>query len=266
MDERSAEPGSKTIAAVERAADVLSLFARSERATLGVTEIAQELHLPKAVVHRILTSLRGREFVELEEDSRRYRLGPTALALGTRYLDRIDIRELALDAMRRLSAQTDETATFSIRHASSRVYIDQVTPNREVKMTVLLGQPFPLHAGGSSKAFLAFLEAGEQEDYLRNHELTRMTPRTVTDPDKLRGELATIRRQGYATSLGERQAGAGSVAAPILDRHGHPVAVMSVCGPVERFSGEVVKAVAPLLLQETRALSAKLGYSERASA
>lgn len=265
MDERTAEQGGKTIAAVERAADVLSLFAQSERATLGVTEIAQELHLPKAVVHRILTSLRGREFVELDADSRRYRLGPTALALGTRYLDRIDIRELARDAMRRLSDRTGETATFSIRHDSSRVYIDQVTPNREVKMTVLLGQPFPLHAGGSSKAFLAFLEAEAQEDYLRNHELTSMTPRTVTDPEKLRRELATIRRQGYATSLGERQAGAGSVAAPILDRSGHPVAVMSVCGPVERFSGEV-KTVAPLLLAETQALSAKLGYAQRASA
>lgn len=264
VDERTAEQGGKTIAAVERAADVLTLFAQSERATLGVTEIAQELHLPKAVVHRILTSLRGRGFVELEADSRRYRLGPTALALGARYLDRIDIRELAREAMRRLADRTGETATFSIRHDSSRIYIDQVTPNREVKMTVSLGQPFPLHAGGSSKAFLAFLEAAEQEAYL-GHELAAMTPKTVTDPEKLRRELVKIRRQGYATSLGERQAGAGSVAAPILDRSGHPVAVMSVCGPVERFSGEV-KTLAPLLLTETRALSAKLGYAERESA
>ena len=51
---------SQTIATVERAADVLTLFARADDPTLGVTEIAQALGLSKAAVHRILASLRSR--------------------------------------------------------------------------------------------------------------------------------------------------------------------------------------------------------------
>src|SRR5580704_15932560 len=45
---------------IERALDVLSLFSASDAPTLGVTEIASELALSKAVVHRLLTTFRAR--------------------------------------------------------------------------------------------------------------------------------------------------------------------------------------------------------------
>ena len=89
------ESTSQTIATVERAADVLLLFARPNHPHLGVTDIAEELSLSKAAVHRILASLRSRGFIELIEESRRYQLGPASLSLGIAYLARIDVRQLA---------------------------------------------------------------------------------------------------------------------------------------------------------------------------
>ncbi|MFI6817541.1 IclR family transcriptional regulator [Nonomuraea sp. NPDC050328] len=258
--ERAAtEVGSQTVATVERAADVLVLFAESGALTLGVTEIAESLGMSKAAVHRVLASLRTRGLVELDEESRRYSLGLTAMRLGLAYLDRIDVRRLAAPELVELSRRTQETATLSIRTGgSSRVYLDQVTPEREVIMSVSLGVPYPLHAGGSSKAFLAFLTDAEIADYLEQ-PLTRLTPSTVTDPDRLRTELALIRRRGYAMSISERQSGAASVAAPILDHHGRPAAVVSVCGPAERFVGEA-DACAAALLEAADRLSAQLGH------
>ncbi len=47
--------GSESSSAVERALDVLRCFGRSGQATLGVTEIAEEVGLSKAVVHRTLS-------------------------------------------------------------------------------------------------------------------------------------------------------------------------------------------------------------------
>jgi IclR family transcriptional regulator, acetate operon repressor len=248
----------QTIAAVERAADVLSLFARSPRPDLGVTEIAQELGLSKAVVHRILASFRAKEFIELDESSRRYRLGRQSLALGLAYLDTIDIARMAHPVLRKLVEATNETATLSLRIGDSRVYVDQVTPPIDIKMMVKLGEAHPLHAGGSSKAMLAFLPAEEQEAYL-TRPLGKLTDLTITDVRTLKRELKAIRERGYAISFGERQAGAGSVAAPLLDHDGHPVAVMSLCGPVERFRGEV-DGLADKLLAATTDLSGRLGY------
>jgi DNA-binding IclR family transcriptional regulator len=235
------------------------LFIDSKKASLGVTEIAKELGLSKAVVHRVLSSLRASDLIELDPDSRRYLLGPTSLALGLAYLSRLDLRARARPFLEKLSLDTQETATLSIRREEVRIYIDQVTPPREVKMTVEIGQPYPLHAGSSSKAFLAFLSEVDQEAYLRNR-LSAVTDLTITDPDSLRAELATIRKRGYARSLGERQPGSASVAAPVFNHLGDPVGVISVCGPIERFRSHM-EVHARLLLEQTRALSQRLGFS-----
>jgi IclR family transcriptional regulator, acetate operon repressor len=254
---------SRYIASVERAADVLTLFTRVDGPDLGVTEIASQLSLSKAVVHRLLTTLASKGLVEVHETSRRYRLGPVALALGVAYIDRIDVRALVMPALRELCERTKETATLSLRYGWERMYVDQVTPDREVKMSVALGRAFPLHAGSSSKAFLAFLPEDEQERYLARR-LEALTDRTITDVGELRRELVEVRERGYAVSYGERQAGAGSVAAPVLDHRGQPAAVISVCGPLERFQDEVPE-VAEVLVVTTAELSRQLGHVPHSS-
>ncbi len=243
--------------AIERAADVLFLFTRSP-STLGVTEISSELGVSKAVVHRILTSLAKRGLLTADPQSRRYALGPGVLELATAYRDQLDVRTLAIDEMRRLSAETSETATLSVRHGDRRIYVAQITPPREVKMTVPLGGSFPLYAGASSKAFLAWLSDGEIDLYLAENPLEALTGATITGVGKLRAELGRIRGQGFAVSLGERQHDAGSVAAPILDHNHQPVAVISVCGPIERFRNEIAGSAAAVV-DATRALSGRLG-------
>jgi DNA-binding IclR family transcriptional regulator len=248
-----------TIASIERATDVLLYMASANGSDLGVTEIASDLGLSKAVVHRILSSLRTRGFVRVDPDSRRSSLGPAALTIGAAYLDNMDVRELAVEPMRRLVNVTGETATLSIRDGWSRIYIDQMAPPREVKMTVRLGIPFPLHAGGSSKAFLAFLPDDEIDRYLAQPSLVGLTPITLTDPSVIRKEIEAIRKRGYSLSFGERQPGAASAAAPVLDRRGHPIAVVSVSGPVERYRPNIDEAAEHLLI-ETRELSRLMGW------
>ncbi len=248
----------QTILAIERATDGLALFADSDEQTLGVTEIATALGLSKAVVYRILSSFRAKGFVELDEATRRYSLGERTLHLGLAYMNRLDVPGIARPVMEQLSKETNETATLSLRTGWTRVYVDQVTPERDVKMVVQLGQQVPLHAGASSKAFLAFLDPDEQKKYLER-PLDRLTGLTITSAKALRKELADINERGYATSFGERMEGAGSVAAPVLGHDGRPVAVISVCGPVERFRPEAERA-AKLLLEATGRVSRALGH------
>ncbi|WP_106398836.1 IclR family transcriptional regulator [Actinocorallia populi] len=264
---RSAVPGEppvrentgQVIATVERAVDVLMYFVETPAATLGVTEIAETLGMSKAAVHRILSSLRGRHLIALDPVSRRYSLGIGAMRLGLAYLDRLDVRHIVAPELVTLSQRTDETATLSLRTGRTRVYADQVTPAREVIMSVSLGVPYPLHAGGSSKAFLAFLGDEEIEAYLSEVRLEPLTDRTIDDVPRLREELAEIRERGWAQSFAERMSGAASVAAPVFDHHGRPVVVVSVCGPLERFREEV-DACVDALLDSTRRLSAQMGW------
>jgi IclR family acetate operon transcriptional repressor len=247
----------QTIAAVERAADVLLVFREQDRAVLGVTEISELTGFSKAVVHRILNSLRLSNFITFDPESKRYGLGPAAVALGLTYLEHLDVRGVAKPLMIRLGEETGETITLSMRNGWERTYIDQVTPAREVRMVVQLGQTFPLHAGASSKAMLAALGDDEVEAYLAG-DLAPITERTVVDRDALRTDIAAIRDRGYSVSSGERLAGATAVGAAILDHEGSPVAAMSVAGPAERF--EDVETVGPLLVTMATTASRALGH------
>lgn len=258
MAGQNAEGGGNSATTVERAADIILLFASSSSPQLGVTEIATSLGMSKSAVHRILLSFRNKNLLELDPVSRKYFIGPTLLGLGAKYLGQLDIRKMAAPELVALSRATNETATLSVRSGDERVYIDQVTPDREVLMSVQLGMAHPLHAGASSKAFLAFLSREEIDSYL-SEPLAKVTSKTVTDVRKLRKELGEILQRGWAQSLGERQAGAGSVAAPVFDARGVPVAVVSVCGPAERMAGEIQECAGQLLVSTGR-LSAQLGY------
>lgn len=259
MGEAHGDEHSQRSSTVERAADVLLYFASRNAATLGVTEIAAALGMSKAGVHRILSALRSRGLVSIDEDRHRYSLGPMSMTLGLTYLARLDVRRLAAAELRELCTQTGETATLSVRTGSTRVYIDQVTPRREVVMSVSVGVPFPLHAGASSKAFLAFLPPDQIAAYLGT-ELAALTADTVTEPVRLRHELDEIRRRGWAQTRGERQPGAASVAAPVCDQEGRPAAVVSVCGPATRFEANAA-GIVRLLLAVTDRLSVRLGAS-----
>lgn len=239
--------------------DVLLLFGRSGRPDLGVTEIAGELGLTKAAVHRILTALRNRDLITVEPTTRRYALGHAAIALGRAYLARTDLRVMAAPELRRLAGATGETATLSIRRGNTRMYVDQVVPDQELRMEVTLGVPYPLHAGSSSKVILAFLRPEEIDDYLGQQELTSFTDATITTPAGLRAELAAVRERGYAISLGERQAGVASIAAPVLDHDGGVMAAISISGPSARFEPRIPDCI-PLLQKASAAVSGQLGY------
>lgn len=249
---------SRSVLAVERAFDVLGLFDGQRNAWLGVTEIAQRLGFSKTIAHRLLTALTLKRVMVFDERTKLYSLGPTALTLGMSYLSGISVRERARPVLIDLSERTEETAILSIRAGYNRVYVDQVTPEREVRVTVTLGHPYPLHAGAPSKVFLAFLSREHQETYIAS-ELTSFTPETIIDPSVLRDELETIRSVGHAISTGERRGGLVSVAAPVFDHERTVTAVISVCGPSERFLPRL-SSVAPLLMEATSELSGTLGY------
>ncbi|HEU5028249.1 MAG TPA: IclR family transcriptional regulator [Spirillospora sp.] len=254
------EGQSRSIAAVERAMDVLLLFGRSGRPDLGVTEIATELGLTKAAVHRILTALRSRDLISVDAVTRRYALGHAAIALGRAYLARMDLRALAAPELRRLAQQLGETATLSIRRGDTRLYVDQVVPPHELRVEVSLGIPYPLHAGSSSKAILAFLDEAEVDGLVGRHGLEPLTDRTIVDEARLRKELAAIRKRGYATSQGERQEGTASIAAPVFDHDGRVIAALSVAGPLSRFKPRMAE-LAPPLVEAAARLSGALGHS-----
>lgn len=260
MDEPGRAAGGTT--AATRVADLLLLFADGP-GPLGVSEISRRLRLSKAVVHRILQSLAARALLTPSDGG--YRLGPALVALGARAVASNDLRRVALPVLRRLQSATGETATVSALIGLRRVYLDQVVSHSEIKMTVEVGRPFPLHAGASGRVILAFGNAELRHGVL-DEALEPLTARTITDRSELEESLATTVADGYATSLGERQHGAGSVAAAVFGVDGAVTGSISACGPVDRFHTETVTRLAPQVTAAAAQVSTLLGAPQLAEA
>jgi IclR family transcriptional regulator, acetate operon repressor len=251
---------------VVRALSVVDLLASRAPEMLGVSTVARELALPKAVAHRILKQLVAVGFLTFDEPTKLYRLGAGALTVGLAALRSLDVPRIARPHLERLVQDTGETATLSVRQGWSRVYVDQVLSPHEVRMSVSLGTVHALHAGASSKVILAAMPSADVEQYLADHGLPRVTESTITDIEALRKELSSVRRRGYGVSLGERQADAGSVAAAVHDASGSAFGSLSVCGPKERFTPSIVESYAGSVVREAMAVSAQLGYRREAPA
>jgi len=257
---RAGEDAAGPQSGLQRAMQVVYAVAESPPTGIGVSALARELELPKAVVHRIVKVLTADGFLAFDDDTKRYRLGPRALAVGLAALGQLDVPAVARPFLERLVGQSGETATLSVRQGWSRVYIDQVLSPQEVRMSVIIGRPYPLHAGSSSKAILSGLPDPEVEEYLRHHDLEPITEVTISSPDTLRAEIARIRELSYAASIGERQPGAGSVAAAVRQADGSVFGSISLCGPADRFDDELRRRYGWLVGATAAEISAAIGH------
>jgi len=244
-----------------RVADVLLLFL-GEDDDLGVTQIARALDQSKAVIHRVLQSMLSRQLLVQDPATRSYRLGPGAAALGARALRDCDLRVVAEPILRDLRDQTEETTTLSQRMGLDRAYIVQFPSPQEIKMLVEIGRRFPLHAGSSSKVILSYLDEPDVGTVVQG-ALERLTPNTVIDPQDLLRELQVAKERGYAVSRGERQPGAGAVAAPVFDHADRVIGAISVCGPQQRFDEKTVVRLIPLVCDAAQRISEGMGWQPR---
>lgn len=242
-DDAAPRPVSTGTESADRVADVLLLFTRSD-APLGVSGIARDLALSKAVVHRILQSLLSRSLVQVVPGEATYRLGPAAIGLGTRAWSQLDVRTIAAPILKRLRDQTRETTTLSILVGRHRIYLDQFESPQEIKMVIEIGPRFALHSGASSRAILAHLPAAYAEEAVR--ELRRERP--GFDPVAYTAELEETRHRGWTTSSNERGTGSASVAAPFFDSAGNALGSISASGPVFRYPGDHLEEHAGLVV------------------
>lgn len=250
------ESSARGTTSADRAADVLlALFA--EGGSGRVSHIARRLGISKAVVHRVLQSFVSRDLVAYNPQTRVYRLGIAAAALGARALSQLSLRSIAMPRLRELMERTGETATVSVLVGDSCVCIDQVVSTREVHMTVDTGRPRPLHVGASSRAILAAL-GDEDRRRVLDSELPGHTPSTTIARLHLQEALEETRRRGAAVSFGERQPEAAAIAVPIHRLDGTVMGAISVCGPRERFTPSAIEAWVPEVRATAEAVTAEM--------
>lgn len=256
-DGAAAEP-KMTVRAVERALLILSIVARSMR-PIGLSEISRAADLDKATVLRLLTTLEVDGFVSRNQDGRSYTLGARFIQLLGAW--HVDIRRMARLHMERLSRVTGETVGLIEARGTEAVRVEGIASSHELGMSASVGRSAPMYAGAGGKSIMAHLPKAEIDRIVEVTELRPVTPDTITVRETLMEELEQVRRQGFAHSIGENVVGAASVAAPVFNAGGYPVAAITVSGPQIRLKRARLLQIAPLVREAAMALSQELGYS-----
>lgn len=230
---RHAEPVD-VLQGVERAATLLYRFT-PDRPVVDLPQAARVLDIPRSTAYRLLRSLEAGGFLIYDAPRQVYRLSLAVARLGQVALAGVDLRLVARPHLRRLVDQTGETAFLLVVEKRSAVVIDTVASDAPLRLTYPVGTPWPLHAGASNKVLLAHLPEETVAEVLAD-PLPHVTPRTITDPHRLRAELSRIRHRGFAHSVGELTPGIVGVAVPILSG-GQLMGALAVAGPISRLTG-----------------------------
>jgi IclR family KDG regulon transcriptional repressor len=247
------------ITSVFNAGRVLCEFSPESR-EFSVRELAGRIDLSKSTVHRLLVSLAALQLVEQDPETGRYRLGLRMYELGTLVSGNIDLHEAATPCLTELRNKTGETVQVAVLDGREAIYVERLDSLQTLRIFTRAGHRLAANCTANGKTLLAHLPEDEFERLLDGWVLEGRTPHSITDPDALRKDLATIRRRGYAENINEGEMGVSSVSAPIRDRTGRVAAAVSVVGPATRLNRTSLRAFAALVIETAEAISYRLGY------
>jgi DNA-binding IclR family transcriptional regulator len=224
----------RTIQSVDRAAALLKTIADSNQPPT-VVELAAACGLNRTTAWRLLATLDAQGLVERDPVSQRYSLGYAFLRMAAG-ADLDPLVRRARPVLERLARETGETSNLAVAKRFSLVYVDQVDPP-QIMAPNWFGRAVPLHATSTGKAYLAFLSPAERSTVLVE-PLERYTQTTITSRKQLEDELVEVRRNGYATCIGELEESLFGASSPVLSEQERPVAIVSVWGTEHRLPRE----------------------------
>jgi DNA-binding IclR family transcriptional regulator len=219
---RISKPGQSVTSRVLAILDVFDIA----NPRLSLSEISRRSGLPLATAHRLVNELIAWRGLHRCPDNR-YEVGLRLWEVGLLGPLHIRLREVAMPFLQTLYEATRENVHLAVRDGYDALYVEKLSGHRSVPIISRIGGRLPLHATGVGKALLAHESAGLRRDYFST-QLARPTRYTIAEPGRLNADLEQTVQRGYAVTREEMTLGTCSIAAPILDCAGHPLAAVGV--------------------------------------
>ncbi|MDQ0189065.1 IclR family transcriptional regulator [Alicyclobacillus cycloheptanicus] len=209
----------------------------------GVLELSAELHIHKADVSRILSTLEAEGYVIRDPLSERYKISFKFVAMALRHQDRTQLEDVVHPVLVNLVQEIGESVQFAVEQNRQLIYVDRVDGIKPLRVASMLGRIAPLHATAAGKVWMASLPDEEVVALMQTHGMPAVTEHTITNIDDLLKELAKVREQGFAVSREEVNPTVFGLAAPVRDRRQQVRAVVVATLPMYEASEERVEFV-----------------------
>lgn len=242
---------------VQRALDIINCFSLQKR-ELTLTEISSTINLAKSTTSRLLSTLEMNGYVIKDTNTLKYRLGYNLYYLGYIAGKSIQIKEIAYPFMQTLRDETKETVNLYILEEEYRVCIEQCESPQQLRHLVKIGERLPLWAGAGGKVLLAYQDEVFQQQILSSNHIKK-------SDEIIKRDLAVIRSEGFALSQDERELGLSAIAVPIFSVDNKVNACLSLSGPTQRFSPDVMEQFKVKLIKQATMISEYIGFNKNST-
>lgn len=240
---------------VARIAAALRAVSQAMPGGAGTSDIARSAALARPTTHRLLSSLAEQGFVDRDQRTGRWLLGPELYLMGAVAAERYDVTELAREHVAALAEETGESAFLSARRGGETVCLLRHDGSFPIRSFVLYeGKRFPLGVASAGLAILSFLPDDTRERYVSQTSLTDEYG-AVHAATALRARVDETRARGYAVNPGLVVEGSWGMGAAVFDPSGQPAWALSLTGIEPRFSPERRPELGRLLLEHAHRLT-----------
>jgi sugar lactone lactonase YvrE/DNA-binding IclR family transcriptional regulator len=243
---------------LEKAMGLLNIVSAT-RSPMTFTALLNASTLPKATLHRILSTLTREGLLRHDAYTRTYRLGFRLLELAHEVWSDFDLRVAAQDEMARLRTKLGMAIELAVLSNEHLVVLATEDSKKQAVDASQVGVRLPLHVTALGKAILAGLDRPRQVELLNATPLSAPTNQSMTSVELLLAELDLTRARGYALEDGEYLADEIAMAAPILDVEGRPIGALGIRSSLQQISIARVHGLSHDLIDAARRISHNAG-------
>ena len=202
---------------------------------MTLKEIAATLELVPSTALHILRALMAEQFLQIDAQTKRYRLGVGMLPLARAVLEHGDFPSLARPKLEALSQRYGVTAIgVELPDLDHMIVVALARVQAPVTLHVDVGSRFPALISATGRCLAAFTDQ-PQDEIERRFRLLRW--HKAPSYPAWRQEIEQTRRKGFSIDRGNYIAGVTIAAAPVLNASGtisHAIAAVSIGNQIDR--------------------------------
>lgn len=245
---------------VDRVFDILEVLSHSSDA-MPLALIAEKTDMSKSTVHRLLSTMCARQYVENIGDGM-YRVGYKFIETASYQINTLELITESQPFLDEIRRELRLTAHLGIIDGYDVVYVECLDSYPHTRLYTKIGYRSPAYCSSMGKALLACLSGDELDEALYHCPFTHFTPNTITDIHEFKRYLKVIRKQGWAMDNEEYQLGHRCVGAPVFDYKGNAVAAISASGSTTELSDEKLENIIQFVKKIAAQISRRMGYVE----
>lgn len=210
LDAYAGDPG--FVIALARGLAVLRAFKRGDKG-LGNQELAARTGLAKSTISRLTYTLSSLGYLEYSQDTARYTLSVSVLALGFSTLGGLSVRDVARPFMQELADQIGSSVALGAADRRTMVYIEHCRGPGLLQVGIQVGSHIRMATSAMGRAHLASIDQAARE---------RILDELCSDADEAEAWRIGVARaveqyqgKGFVTSVGEWKNEMNAVGVPL---------------------------------------------------